>query len=106
MHLVDAVGRQGLALAALVLTPALFEFQVVGADAGCGELVDPDAAQVGGDVVADDLPIPLDRGIGQPQLRHPMLGIHADRGGLSLELLARCQARLACNARSTPAWED
>ena len=61
MHFVDRVRRQPLPFAILVLAARLFQFPVVGADAGRGELVEPDPAEVGGDVVADDLPIPLDR---------------------------------------------
>lgn len=87
MHLVDAVRRQRLTFAVLVLAAGLLQLAVVRADAGGGELVDPDPPEVGSDVVPDDLPVPLDRGISQAQRRRPVLDVDADCGGFALELL-------------------
>lgn len=80
----DTIGREGLALAVFVLAAVLLLLPVVGADAGCGEL---ELAEIGGDVVADDLPVPLDSGVRQPQARCPVIGLDGEGGHLAEELL-------------------
>ena len=81
----DGVGRQRLAVAGLVAAAGGLELSVVGRDPGGREHVDTDRAEVGGEVVADDLLVAGDGGVLQPKPGDPMFGVLADGGGLDLE---------------------
>lgn len=64
----DGVGRQRFAESGLVLAARYLQLAVVGGDPGCGELVDVQLAEVGRDVVAQDLSVTVDGRVLQPQL--------------------------------------
>jgi hypothetical protein len=87
VNLVDAVGRERLPVPDLVRAAVLLQVAVVPGDPGCGELVEPDLPELRGDVVADDLPVALDRGVREFQPRDPLVGIDADERHFAGELL-------------------
>lgn len=87
VHLVDAVGRERVSFAIFVAAAVGFEVAVVARDAGGGELVEPDRAELGPDVVADDLLVPRDRGRRELEPCHPLIRIGAHGRHLVAELL-------------------
>ena len=56
-------------------------------DPGGGELVEPDRAELGLDVVADDLLVALDRGCRELQARRPLIRVRDHGRHLVSELL-------------------
>ena len=83
----DRVGRQWLSLAVFVVAAVVFEVAVVAGDPGGGELVEPDRAELGADVVADDLLVPLDRGRRELEARRPLIRVGTNGRHLVAELL-------------------
>ncbi|HYO85851.1 MAG TPA: hypothetical protein VES01_05260 [Dermatophilaceae bacterium] len=81
----NGVGRQRLAEARLVLPPGGLQLAVVSGDAGGGELVDAERAEVRRDVVAQDLLVALDGGVLKSQASDPVVGVLGDGRGLGLE---------------------